>query len=213
MPKPKINLRILNESILRRFDQMEGYQSEIGQPHKNSLGYVDSNHSIPLLFLDSDPVPSPEAKRPSEAPLLNSGQDISPTLTHRVSCKDGDIWLAGSALLCSCPDCIAPMTIRVWLGLADCWRCQTSISLTEEQIHAVNRLTQKTKTDTVLHRSPFQSQRRRLSDSHPRQPRTHLNLLPRPTGPKPNLNPLAALLPSPALFATGSLLPPLGSSA
>ena len=147
MPKPKINLRILNESILHRFDQMEGYQSEIGQPHGNSLGYADSNHSIPLLFLDSDPVPSPEAKRPSEAPLLNSGQDISPTLTHRVSCKDGDIWLAGSALLCSCPDCIAPMTIRVWLGLADCWRCQTSISLTEEQIHAVNRLTQKTKTE------------------------------------------------------------------
>lgn len=143
MPKSKTDLQILNESILRRFDQMEEFQSEIGQHRDHSRGFIDSNHSIPRLSLGTAPPPDP--KHPSKTSRLNLGQDISSTLTHRFSCKDGDIYLAGSALLCSCPDCIAPMTIRIWLGLADCWRCQTSISLTEEQIHAVNKLNKKTK--------------------------------------------------------------------
>ena len=145
MPKPKLNLRILNESILRRFDQIESYQSEAG--HLRGNAGVDFNYAIPRLDLHADVKPPREVKPSIEDPRLVLHQDITPTLTHRVSCKDGDIWLAGSALLCSCPDCNAPMTIRVWLGLADCWRCQTSISLTEEQIHAVNQLTKKTKTN------------------------------------------------------------------
>ncbi len=144
MPKPKINLRILNESILNRFEQIDEYPSESGRHPLDSLGHADSQHSTPHLFLNLDTATLPDSRPIQEAPRVDLGQDISPTLTHRVSCKEGDIWLAGSALLCSCPDCNAPMTIRVWLGLADCWRCQTSISLTEEQIHAVNKLAKKT---------------------------------------------------------------------
>ena len=32
------------------------------------------------------------------------------------------------------------MTIRIWLQLADCWRCQSSIGLTESQMRAARRL-------------------------------------------------------------------------
>jgi hypothetical protein len=38
-------------------------------------------------------------------------------------------WLNGQVASCACPECGAPMTIRLWLSTADCWRCQISISL------------------------------------------------------------------------------------
>ena len=172
MPTPKINLRILNESILYRFEQIEGYPVESGQHSTPSPGHVDFEHSIPRLLLDTDSNTQSESKLPREAASVNLGQDISPTLTHRVSCKDGDIWLAGSALLCSCPDCNAPMTIRVWLGLADCWRCPTSLSLTEEQIHAVNQLTQKAKPARSPAALPVPPPARKTVELKP-QPTTH----------------------------------------
>jgi len=40
---------------------------------------------------------------------------------------------------CMCPDCNAPMAIRMWLRLADCWRCGTSIELTEEILSELQR--------------------------------------------------------------------------
>lgn len=51
-----------------------------------------------------------------------------------------EIWLDGGVLACACPECGAPMSIRLWLLLADCWRCGTSIELTEEQERLALRL-------------------------------------------------------------------------
>ncbi|MCS7303657.1 MAG: terpene cyclase/mutase family protein [Thermoguttaceae bacterium] len=51
-----------------------------------------------------------------------------------------EIWLDGGVLACACPGCGAPMSIRLWLRLADCWRCGTSIELTEEQERAAWQL-------------------------------------------------------------------------
>ncbi|HEX4129083.1 MAG TPA: prenyltransferase/squalene oxidase repeat-containing protein [Pirellulales bacterium] len=45
----------------------------------------------------------------------------------------GVLWLDGEVLSCACPECGAPMSIRLWLRLADCWRCGTSVELTDEQ--------------------------------------------------------------------------------
>lgn len=42
-------------------------------------------------------------------------------------------------LMCACPDCKAPMTINLMLLAADCWQCQTSIELTEEQKRELRR--------------------------------------------------------------------------
>ena len=49
----------------------------------------------------------------------------------------GSIWLDGESLMCSCPDCLAPVTIRHWLMVADCWNCETAVLLSAEQEAAV----------------------------------------------------------------------------
>ncbi|MBL9122550.1 MAG: terpene cyclase/mutase family protein [Planctomycetaceae bacterium] len=49
-------------------------------------------------------------------------------------------WLDGDVLGCSCPDCGAPMSVRLWLRLADCWQCGTSLELTEAQEREVEQL-------------------------------------------------------------------------
>jgi hypothetical protein len=54
--------------------------------------------------------------------------------------RPGEMWLDGSAIFCACPDCRAPMSVRYWLMLADCWRCGATIELTEEQERQVERL-------------------------------------------------------------------------
>ena len=70
-------------------------------------------------FLESMPVKQPAAvARPAE----------------------GGIWLDGDVLACACPDCGAPMSIRLWLMVADCWLCSTNIELTEEQEQEALRL-------------------------------------------------------------------------
>ncbi|NLY02936.1 MAG: terpene cyclase/mutase family protein [Rhodopirellula sp.] len=51
-----------------------------------------------------------------------------------------EIRLDGDVLACACPDCGAPMSIRLWLMVADCWRCGASIELTEEQEKEALRL-------------------------------------------------------------------------
>ncbi|HUT12856.1 MAG TPA: prenyltransferase/squalene oxidase repeat-containing protein [Thermoguttaceae bacterium] len=50
------------------------------------------------------------------------------------------LWLDGDVLACSCPECGAPMSIRLWLMVADCFRCGTSLELTEEQEQEALRL-------------------------------------------------------------------------
>lgn len=49
-------------------------------------------------------------------------------------------WFDGDVLMCGCPDCRAPMSVRLWLMIADCWQCGTSIELSEEQEREVQRL-------------------------------------------------------------------------
>jgi len=52
----------------------------------------------------------------------------------------GEMWLDGEVLACACPQCQAPMSVRLWLMVADCWRCGTSIELTAEQEQMALRL-------------------------------------------------------------------------
>jgi len=64
--------------------------------------------------------------------------DLTITGTHEVLTRIGPISFNGSALLCKCPDCAAPMTIRLWLGLADCWRCPASVALDERIVAQIS---------------------------------------------------------------------------
>lgn len=125
-------LNSLDENIQNRLgslDQQVG-AGTVKAPHfplkQVSLGGVTSQP------LDSNS----EELETGEAEL----QDLTQTASHRIQCDSGDIWVSGNALLCSCPDCNAPMTIRTWLGFADCWRCPASIALTEEQFRAARQL-------------------------------------------------------------------------
>ena len=56
------------------------------------------------------------------------------------SAPQGKFWLEGDVLMCACPDCRAPMSVRLWLMAADCWQCGASIELTEEQEREAQRL-------------------------------------------------------------------------
>jgi len=68
-----------------------------------------------------------------EPMVLGAGSQGSPA-------ADSRIWLDGDVLACRCPDCGAPMSIRLWLLVADCFRCGACIELTEQQQREAQRL-------------------------------------------------------------------------
>lgn len=83
----------------------------------------------PVLYLDLE----------SDGPLPEI-EDAPPTVTAPAGQATGMFWLDGDALMCACPDCVAPMSVRLWLMIAECWRCGTIIELTQEQEREAMRL-------------------------------------------------------------------------
>jgi hypothetical protein len=76
-------------------------------------------------------------------PLSSTPASDSPNISATGSAADAatsGLWLNGEVLACACPDCHGPMSIRLWLMVADCWMCGTSIELTEEQERAARIL-------------------------------------------------------------------------
>jgi len=55
--------------------------------------------------------------------------DPMQTRSLRIVVRGREFVIAGNVVSCACPDCGAPMSVRVWLAIAECWRCQCSISL------------------------------------------------------------------------------------
>jgi hypothetical protein len=94
-----------------------------------------SGAAMPVFDIRSnEPLPSvPETTLPSLGELARGSGADGPR-------RGGSLWLAGDALMCACPDCRAPMTVRTWLMVADCWNCGTSIELNEEQEREARRL-------------------------------------------------------------------------
>lgn len=69
---------------------------------------------------------------------MEIGPDSVPLMD--ASSAEGAVWLSGDVLACACPDCGAPMSVRLWLMVADCFRCGTSIELSEDQEREALRL-------------------------------------------------------------------------
>jgi len=65
------------------------------------------------------------------APDDNATDDLTDTATHHLQSNSREITVSGTAMMGQCPHCSAPLTIRTWLALADCWRCDTSIAVNE----------------------------------------------------------------------------------
>lgn len=94
----------------------------------SALPVIDLSSSEPFDLPEAPPVAPPaEAEPPAAA---DGGTSTSPS----------GLWLNGDVLMCACPDCGAPMSIRLWLMIADCWHCGTSLELTEEQEREAQRL-------------------------------------------------------------------------
>ncbi len=100
---------------------------------------------LPLLDMQSrDPLPNLPTSR---AMSLLLDDDVAATTWEedvRVPPDEaGMFWLNGDVLMCSCPDCGAPMTVRLWLMLADCWQCEACIELTAAQQHEARRVLER----------------------------------------------------------------------
>ncbi len=135
-------------------DQDSGYHLMFGP--WSDAGESAPAPDLPLLDLNStDPLPldldrlesnrAAPAPSPVDAPSSLPGLAALPaSATAAESPEEGaTIWLDGDVLTCACPDCGAPMGIRLWLMLADCWQCAMSIELTEEQEREAMRLLER----------------------------------------------------------------------
>lgn len=116
----------------------------IGDPFADAAGGL-----TPVFSLESEePLPLDTAA-PTGAAKPNGGRSspaapAPPTIpgasSSSLARRPGAMWLDGDVLMLPCPDCCAPMSVRLWLMIADCWRCGTSIELSEEQQREAERL-------------------------------------------------------------------------
>jgi hypothetical protein len=74
--------------------------------------------------------------------------------------KTGMFWLNGDVLACACPGCGAPMSVRVWLMVADCWYCETSIELTPQQQREAEKLLEQRTAPALSAPSPLMEEGR-----------------------------------------------------
>lgn len=79
-------------------------------------------------------VPAKQAQLPSRAAASPE------TVSRPAAAPEDSFWFEGDVLMCPCPDCRAPMSVRLWLMIADCWHCGTSIELSEEQEKTVRQM-------------------------------------------------------------------------
>ena len=95
------------------------------------------------IGLDSEsPLPDLDSLTPQDAaPASLVGEAVAEnTGTMRV----GDFWLEGDSIMCACPDCSALISIRHWLMIADCWRCNSSVLISEQQEREIRQLLDRT---------------------------------------------------------------------
>lgn len=141
------------------------------------------------VSIDStDPLPSVGSPWRASFSLEDTGEiercyqkDAGESLRLSIETKDGKIWLEGNSLFCACPKCTAPISVRMWLLSADCWRCDTRIQLTKEQEEAVEQLLKsKSSSDSqrqeaTTHRTPAPQRpapARKSPEPEPAVPRT-----------------------------------------
>jgi hypothetical protein len=86
----------------------------------------DMKPAIPVLSIDSH---SPLPPFTSATLPKNANHPKAPAQSRRTP---SGFYLRGGVVLCACPDCGAPMSVRLWLLLADCWKCEASIELDEQ---------------------------------------------------------------------------------
>ena len=61
------------------------------------------------------------------------------TKVHRVVIDGREFRFEANAVLCPCPDCQSPMTVRLWLGVGDCWRCGCALELEQQELEELRK--------------------------------------------------------------------------
>lgn len=131
---------------------------------------------------------------------------------NSVATNVSQVWLDGDVLACACPDCQAPMTIRLWLGLAECRMCGTQVELTEEQEREAQRLWDSRAVppppEASTWKVPTANERPAWSQpQHPKPPLPKLTAVP-VAEPKPPTAPPIARSEPPRLKAVPVIEPP-----
>ena len=107
----------------------------------NGMHRFGSRHADPNDNTERKTTPQSTAAQQRMATASVSSRTIEHASAPPVTRDDNlEFWLDGEALICRCPDCSAPMSVRLWLMLADCWRCGASIELDQEQEKRVRQL-------------------------------------------------------------------------
>jgi len=116
-----------------------GIIPDVGLHDKNTNRKSNANNKrLPNVRLgDTSGLPESESLHSDES----SGViDVVNHSQQSIETSAGSVWVSGNSVLCCCPTCSAPMSVRLWLMVADCWDCETAIELTPEQQRAVEQL-------------------------------------------------------------------------
>lgn len=110
--------------------------------HDNDPTPVDAPDTMTTVLLDSSTA-LPGTVAPS-LPLLSADHRGplrgSDGVRQSIPTSFGDVWVEGNCIICACPDCGAPINVRLWLMKGSCWQCETCIELTHEQQEELQRL-------------------------------------------------------------------------
>jgi hypothetical protein len=102
--------------------------------HSSSLDVDSLSQSVEIPLFDfnaTGPLPVLDTS------LASPDTALTPAASETSSIDDGAVLISSSETMeidddisiCSCPSCQAPVSIRNWLMVADCWACGTSIKI------------------------------------------------------------------------------------
>lgn len=118
--------------MVRRTFFESDFEAQLRRRLQGVSSQAEGASPVPSLPLDDGPTEEPAQSAQPEG--HRASIDVQETLQHHLRTSLGAATFTGNALLCICPDCEAPLTLRSWLKLADCWRCGASIQLDFESI-------------------------------------------------------------------------------
>ncbi len=99
-------------------------RAAVGPPSKESMHRTASDgDDLPLLVLDQD------FDDPRLSALLREPSARRRSVSPAAACVGTRQAISIHSLLGECPDCGAPVTVREWLQVADCWQCGASVAL------------------------------------------------------------------------------------
>jgi hypothetical protein len=157
-------------------------------------------HTVPLPLSASGPSAGGSAWQHSKR-----DKNSAEVTAAEARAADLGLCLNGDVLACACPECRGPMSIRLWLMLADCWMCGTSVELSEEQEKAARKLleTREQKSPTVSKAPVATPVARTTAAGTPVAKRA----------PEPTPTPIARIPTAPAQPKTTSVPPPAAAPA